>query len=81
MVEKYICDALRDLVPFVQFQKRENHSWRSSVTFSKSNKEMIARTKNGQKYKNLRPTSIHPNIHGYFLVHKLLLNPLTPRVH
>ena len=29
-----ICDALGDLVPFVQFEKREKHSWRS-VTFSK----------------------------------------------
>ena len=29
-----ICDALRDLVPFVQFKKREKHPWRS-VTFSK----------------------------------------------
>ena len=28
------CDALRDLVPFVQFKKREKHPWRS-VTFSK----------------------------------------------
>ena len=26
-------DALRDLVPFVQFKKREKHPWRS-VTFS-----------------------------------------------
>ena len=30
----YICDALRNLVPFVQFKKREKHPWRS-VTFSK----------------------------------------------
>ena len=29
-----ICDALRDLVPFVRFKKREKHPWRS-VTFSK----------------------------------------------
>ena len=29
-----ICDALRDLVPFVQFKKREKYPWRS-VTFSK----------------------------------------------
>ena len=29
-----ICGALRDLVPFVQFQKHEKHSWRS-VNFSK----------------------------------------------
>ena len=29
-----ICDALRDLVPFVQFKKREKDPWRS-VTFSK----------------------------------------------
>ena len=29
-----ICDTLRDLVPFVQFKKREKHPWRS-VTFSK----------------------------------------------
>ena len=30
----YICDALRDSVPFVQFKKREKNPWRS-VTFSK----------------------------------------------
>ena len=29
-----ICDALRDLVPFVQFQKSKKHPWRS-VTFGK----------------------------------------------
>ena len=29
-----ICDALRDLVPFVQFENREKHPWRS-VNFSK----------------------------------------------
>ena len=29
-----ICDALRDLVPFVQSKKCEKHSWKS-VTFSK----------------------------------------------
>ena len=29
-----ICDVLRDLVPFIQFIKREKHPWRS-VTFSK----------------------------------------------
>ena len=29
-----ICDALRDLVPFVQFKKREKHPLKS-VTFSK----------------------------------------------
>ena len=28
------CDALRDLVPFVQFLKSEKHPWRS-VNFSK----------------------------------------------
>ena len=28
-----ICGALRDLVPFVQFKKREKHPWRS-VNFS-----------------------------------------------
>ena len=27
--KNYICDALHDLVPFVQFQKREKHPWRS----------------------------------------------------
>ena len=30
----FICDALRDLVPFLQFKKREKHTWRSA-TFSK----------------------------------------------
>ena len=29
-----ICDTLRDLIPFLQFKKREKHPWRS-VTFSK----------------------------------------------
>ena len=29
-----ICNTLRDLVPFAQFQKREKHAWRS-FTFSK----------------------------------------------
>ena len=28
------CDALRDLLPFVQFMKLEKHPW-TSVTFSK----------------------------------------------
>ena len=28
------CGVLRDLVPFVQFKKREKHPWRS-VTFSR----------------------------------------------
>ena len=26
------CDALRDLVPFLQFKKREKHPWRSVNT-------------------------------------------------
>ena len=33
-LDKHHCDALRDLVPFVQFKKREKHPWKS-VTFSK----------------------------------------------
>ena len=28
-----ICEVLRDLVPFVQFQKHEKHPW-GSVTFA-----------------------------------------------
>ena len=32
--DREICDALRDLLPFVQFKKREKHPWRN-VTFSK----------------------------------------------
>ena len=34
-----ICDALRDLVPFVQFTKREKHPWKS-VNFSKKLKRL-----------------------------------------
>ena len=30
-----ICDALRDLVPFVQFKKRQKHPWRSDKTLLK----------------------------------------------
>ena len=30
----FLCDALRDLVTFVQFQKREKHPWRC-FAFSK----------------------------------------------
>ena len=33
-MESPICDVLRNLVPFVQFKKREKHPW-SSVNFSK----------------------------------------------
>ena len=33
---KVWCDVFCDLVPFVQFKKREKHSWKS-VTFGKSN--------------------------------------------
>ena len=33
-VSRVICDALRDLVAFIQFKKREKHTW-SSVNFSK----------------------------------------------
>ena len=33
-----VCDSLRNLLPFVQFQKREKHPW-SSVTFSKAKKK------------------------------------------
>ena len=34
MANNIICNALRDLVPFVQFKKCENNLWRSD-TFSK----------------------------------------------
>ena len=33
-----ICDALRDLVLFVQFKKREKHPWRSVTYSAKSRK-------------------------------------------
>ena len=33
---KNICEALRDLVPFVQFKKLKKHPWRS-VTFGTRN--------------------------------------------
>ena len=32
---KYTCDALRDLISFVQFKKRKKHPWRI-VTFSRN---------------------------------------------
>ena len=35
-IASVICDALRDLIPFVQFKKREKHPWRS-VNFSNNN--------------------------------------------
>ena len=34
LINLYISDALRDLVPFVQFKKCEKHPWKS-VNFSK----------------------------------------------
>ena len=35
VITSFLCDnALRDLVPVVQFKKREKHQW-MSVTFSK----------------------------------------------
>ena len=33
LMQYFLSDALRDLVPFVQFKKREQHPWRS-VTLS-----------------------------------------------
>ena len=33
-IEKLICGALRDSVPFVKFKKRKKHPWRI-VSFSK----------------------------------------------
>ena len=35
-VTGFICYTLRDLVPFIQFKKREKQEWRG-ITFSKSN--------------------------------------------
>ena len=32
-----ICEALRDLVPSVQFRKREKHAWRSVAFSTESN--------------------------------------------
>ena len=32
--ELHICDALRNLLPFVEFKKRQKHPWRS-LTFGK----------------------------------------------
>ena len=39
MHRKYICDASRDLVPFVQFKKCEKQPWRSVIpaTLQESN--------------------------------------------
>ena len=34
IAERKKCDYLRDLLPFVQFKKREKHPWRS-ISFSK----------------------------------------------
>ena len=34
MIRIIICDALRDVVPFVLFKKRKKYPW-SNVTFSK----------------------------------------------
>ena len=41
-ITNFICDFLRDLVPFVQFKKCEKHPWRS-VTFSESNTHLQGR--------------------------------------
>ena len=32
-----ICGTLRNLVPFVQFKKREKHQWKSITFITKSN--------------------------------------------
>ena len=40
LIENIICGALRDLVPFVQFEKHEKHQWRS-VNFSKVGVQMV----------------------------------------
>ena len=35
-----ICGALRDLLPFVQFQKREKHPWRNVLVYQNSGFEL-----------------------------------------
>ena len=35
--QRALCDILRDLVPLVQFKKREKHPWRSLTFSTKSN--------------------------------------------
>ena len=46
----YISDVLRDLVPFVQFKKREKHQW-GSVTFNK----VAGYITNDQKWAKIAP--------------------------
>ena len=50
-----ICDTLRDLVPFVQFKKREKHPWRS-VNFSKvAGWSLLHRNMQKQLWNNFSP--------------------------
>ena len=37
----YICDALRNLVPYVQFKKREKHPWRSVPSKGKNHPKIF----------------------------------------
>ena len=37
LIQKSLCDVLSDLVPFVQFKKREKHPRRSATFSTKSN--------------------------------------------
>ena len=51
-----ICDVLRDLVPFVQFKKREKHPWRSvtllKLTFLHGCFSRFLNCTNGNKSRN-----------------------------
>ena len=71
LISKNKCKLIPNSFPWVYRMYWKHYFY---CIFIKVNKEMIAKTKNSQKSENLRPTSILPSIHGYLLVHKMLLN-------
>ena len=63
-----MCDALRDLVPFVQFKKREKHPWKS-VTFRKLQAYSQSRPYHFKFFKACKPAALRKVtlLHGCFL--------------
>ena len=56
-----MCDALRDLVPFEQFKKREKHPWRSAkLTLVRGCFSRFLNCTNGTKSRN----APHINLRG-----------------
>ena len=75
----YICEALRNLVPFVQFKKHEKHPWRSvtiKVTILYGWFSCFLNYTDGTKSRNASHISINKNLMAHTTFYQTLLELL-----